>query len=269
MRKRPLGKLQQHFSKSAIAPGDPWHLRASILALTLCSGCKAGTEAVAPVDATKAVTRSAQSFVHCIEQTGPQCVGQGELMRGFGSLSTLAWLEDGSPLTLLSLGDSVLAARHDTDRSQGQFVSQINGVYSAVRGADCTVQHTESLENAVGTLKVTAVNRLEGLQMWPSQRAEVVDMLAKESLEALPNGYIAAIECSAEPWRFYLVTAEHGGKQAVVGMMRVVPKSIESMMGQAPLALEQDNAQARAPRGYALQDDSMLHPWIKVPAEEF
>jgi len=234
-------------------------------------GCKQDSGPARTYTPETPARRAAQSFLHCVEQTGPTCVGNEQSQSAWDAFSILGWLADGAPTAILQALPSELA-HHSNPRSvQQRFVNEVSRQDNKVRGAECEVKAVSEFSAMVPKLRDAAQRRLEGLGMWRGELGQVVDGLANEASTGLQGGYLVTMQCQAEPWQVYVATAIESERQVVVGMMTTLPE----FLGGDSAARDVTSGRLRTielgtrPSAMAPLDESRMDPWLPFPVEEF
>lgn len=235
------------------------------------SGCKKDTGPARTNTPETPARRAAMSFVHCVEQSGPACVGNELTQGAWDAFSILGWLADGSPTAILEALPRELSHHANARSVQQRFVNEVSRQDNKIRGAECEVKAINEFGSMVPKLREAAQRRLEALGMWRGDLGRVVDGLANEATEGLQGGYLVTMQCQAEPWQVYVATAIEGERHVVVGLMVDLPE----FLGGDSAARDATSGRLRTidlgtrPGAMAPVDESRMDPWLPFPVEEF
>lgn len=236
--------------------------------LAATAACKKEVPTV-PLPMAPAQDRAAQSFVHCMESSGSQCVEEQEGLAGWDAFYLLAWLSGGSPMAILEALPQALADHADPRRVQRRFVDEVERYASTVRGAGCEAAGSQPIDPLIDQVAAVATERLRKLGMWQGGMQAVARGLAEEAHEGLGGGYLVRLDCDRDPFRLYAATREREGRHAVVGMVTLLPE----VVGGQPPGREVVAERLRS-RPLGLSDASapiaegMVDPWLAFPVEE-
>jgi hypothetical protein len=213
--------------------------------------------------------RTAQSFVHCMEASGSQCVEPADQLAGWDAFYLLTWLSGGSPAAILEALPTALADHADPRRVQRRFVDEVERYYVTVRGAGCESTSSQPIDPLIDQVAAVATERLRTLGLWQAGMQAVAQGLAEEAHEGLRGGFLVRLDCERDPFRLYVATRERDGHHAVVGMTTLLPDTI----GGDPPSREIVAERLRS-RALGLSDASapviegFVDPWLAFPVEE-
>jgi hypothetical protein len=242
--------------------------RAAIGLFAVAAACKKDPPPVMlPND--PAQERTAQSFVHCVEASGSQCVPPAEQLAGWDAFYLLAWLSGGSPVAILEALPSALADHADARRVQRRVVDEVERYSATIRGAACEPLSSQPIDPLIDQVAAVAAERLRRLGLWQAGMQAVTQGLAEEAHEGLRGGFLVRLDCERDPFRLYLATRERDGRHAVVGITTLLPEII----GGDPPSREIVTVRLRS-RALGLSDaaapvvEGMVDPWLAFPVEE-
>lgn len=213
--------------------------------------------------------RTAQSFVHCMESSGSQCVEPADELSGWDAFYLLAWLSGGSPVAILEALPSALADHADARRVQRRFVDEVERYYVTVRGAACESTSSQPIDPLIDQVAAVATERLRKLGLWQAGMQAVAQGLAEEAHEGLGGGYLVRLDCERDPFRLYVATRERDGRHAVVGMTTLLPEVVGGDPPSREIVTERLHS-----RALGLSDASapivegIVDPWLAFPVEE-
>jgi hypothetical protein len=245
-------------------------LRAAVTALALLSlpACEKEAETRTPAEGEPA-RRAAQSFVHCVEQGGANCVQSNPKLGAWDAFSMLGWLATGSPISILDALPRELQHHRDSKSVQRRFVEQVDRHRESLRGAECRTEQVNKLDMMLPKLQQAAQARLSTMGLWNADFQTVVGGLATEANKGLGGGYLISMRCQGDPWTVYVATTTEEQRQVVVGMLTALP---EFLGGAAPSR----DSSGRL-KGKTLGEDGSMgvvlegavDAWITIPIEEF
>jgi hypothetical protein len=244
--------------------------RAAAIAATLAlAGCKRTGETKAP-DAGESARRTAQSFVHCVEQGGSVCVDTGARLGAWDAFSLLGWLATGSPISILQALPRELEHHKEARNIQRRFVDLVDRQREPLRGSECRAERSDPLDAMVPKLREVAQTRMTGLGLRTSELEAVVAGLSKEAGDGLRGGYLVSMRCQGEPWELYVATTTQEERQVVIGVMTRLPPVLG---GTAPSRDSRTGRLAGVSIGDAGQLDivseGVVDRWVPVPVEVF
>ncbi|MEE9381804.1 MAG: hypothetical protein V3V08_00120 [Nannocystaceae bacterium] len=248
--------------RTAISPLPP-----VLMGLLGCLACHAEQPAAVPLDASVPARRAAQAFVHCVEQDGAHCVDWAASQGAWDAFSLLGWLESGSPMAILRAFSRELDHHRDIRSVEARFMAQVQTYAPVLRGAGCETTKMLPTGDLVGPLRAGAQQRLTTLGLWTDEVGEVVAGLAQEASDGLGDGYLTRLDCPEDPWRFYVATAQDGGRYAVVGLVAALPRFLG---GEGQDREVSDRVRSRVLGGSSAvaAGEGTLHPWLPLPVEE-
>lgn len=238
------------------------------LALLSLPACKKAEETKEPT-AGEPARRAAQSFVHCVEQGGANCVQTNAKLGAWDAFSMLGWIATGSPISILEALPRELAHHQDGRSVQRRFVEKVERHRESLRGAECRTEQVNSLDAMVPKLEEAAQARLTTMGLWNADFQTVVGGLGTEASKGLGGGYLVSMRCQGDPWTVYVATTTEEQRQVVVGMLTVLP---EFLGGAAPSRdasgqLKGKTLGDQGQMGVVLE--GAVDPWINIPIEEF
>lgn len=233
------------------------------------SGCEE-EETARPVAEGEPATRAAQSFVHCVEAGGGDCVETVPKLGAWDAFSMLGWLASGSPLALLQALPRELAHHQDARSVQRRFVDQIDRQREALRGSECRSERVDKLDAMVPKLVSASQSRLTAMGLWSGDLENVVSGLASEAAGGLKGGYLVSMRCQGAPYELYLATVTEEQRQVVVGVLTVLP---EFLGGTAPSRDSTSGKLRSISLGtggkMAVVSEGIVDTWIGIPVEDF
>lgn len=242
---------------------------AGVLTLGLAGGCRAKVEIQVLPDEAPA-RRTAASFVHCVEMGTSQCVTSEQTAGGWDAFYLLAWLSDGSPVSILDALPAELARHQDPKYVQARLVDEVERYASTIRGAECSPSSMQEIGPLIDKAAAVASNRLAELGLWQGNLAKVVQGLAEEAHEDLDGGQLVKMDCSYDPHRLYVASTRVEGVNRVVGMTTFMPQHLGGDIPDRDFVSER--LQSRA-LGLSLASapitEGTISPWMPFPVEIF
>ncbi|GEM_PF-1203661 len=242
----------------------------AVLAMGL-GACTTTTTITSTVGPAEPARRAAQSFIHCVESEGGNCV---EGQRHYGSwdaFALLEWLGSGSPTSILQALRRELEHHRDWGAIQDRFVVQAARYREPLRGAECRPESATPLSELLPTLRGEVETRMTGLGLWRGDLEAVVDGLRDEAHEGLDDGWLVHMTCYSDPYELWVATSKEEDRQVVVGMLTSLP----IWLGGDTQGDELIEGRIRG-RGLGsattlgvVREGSVDSNWIPVPIEEF
>ncbi len=238
--------------------------------LVAAGGCRANVSVRVLSDESPA-RRSAASFVHCIEAGTSLCISGANISGGWDAFYLLAWLADGSPVSVMDALPSELAAHQDPREVQRRLVQEVERYANAVRGAECDATDAQQLTPLIDEAAALANERLGKLGMLEGNLAAVIDGLAREAHEGLDGGELVRMECSADPYRVYVASRRFDdGVQRVVGMSTMLPPALGGDVPPRDVVDERLHSSALSlDTATAPVVDGSISPWLPFEVELF
>ncbi len=242
--------------------------------LVLClvvgiAGCKPKGEVHKLPDEAPA-WRAAAGFVHCVESGRSLCVTSEQIIGGWDALYILAWLADGSPVSILDGLPTQLRAHREPRLVQKRFVDEIERYGQAIRGAECDAVSSQPFAPLIDRTAKRAATRLDALGLWQGGLDRVVVGLAEEAHDDLDGGELVRLDCRHDPFRLYVASQFFDGRQKIVGMTTLWP---EALGGDVPSRDEVDERLHSPSLGLdtatAPVIEGQIDPWLPFPVEEF
>ena len=194
--------------------------------LVSVASCKAKVEMKTLGDESPA-SRSAASFVHCIEAGTASCVTDENISGGWDAFYLLQWMADGSPVSVMYALPGELEAHEDPRAVQQRLVSEVERYSNAVRGAECDPADEQQLTMLIDKAAQLAAARLGRLGMLEGNLKVIIEGLAEEAHEGLDGGTLVRLDCKFDPYRLYIASRQFDdGVQRVLGMSTMLPASL-------------------------------------------
>jgi hypothetical protein len=235
----------------------------------LHGGCTGGRVIASALPDEEPSRRTAESFVHCVEVGTSGCVAAGENHGGWDALHMLLWLASGSPVGILEVLPEQLTAHGDPLRVQGAFVGEVERYAAALRGAECESTMSQPADPLIDRAASAAIARLERLGMARTGLGRVIDELRAEAHASLDGGHLVRLDCTRDPYRVYVATADYDGRLVVVGMTTVLAPEFG---GDSPSRRDVDVRLSSASLGLGGQSipivEGAVDEWLAFPVEE-
>jgi hypothetical protein len=250
------------------------HLRRATRALPLLlavlhAGCTGGRVIASSLPDEEPARRTAESFVHCVEVGTSGCVAPGETHGGWDALHMLLWMASGSPVGVLEALPVQLSAHGDPLAVQAAFVGEVERYATALRGAECESTMSQPAGPLIDKAASSAIARLERLGMSRTGLGRVIDELRAEAHGELDGGHLVRLDCTRDPYRVYLATADRDGRISVVGMTTTLAPEFG---GDAPSRRDVDVRLSSEALGLGRRSlpivEGAVNEWLPFPLEE-
>lgn len=195
----------------------------SLAALLACSGCEKNNSTARTVLPAEPAQRAAVSFIHCVEQEGGSCVTRDPAHGSWDAFALLNWLGAGSPTSILRALRRELDHHRDPLAVQDRFVALAARYREPLRGAECQPQSAVPITELLPKLVTRVESRMQGLGLWRTDLAQVVDGLANEAEHGLGEGWLVHMTCYGDPYEIWVATAKREDRQVVVGLLTSLP----------------------------------------------
>ncbi len=246
-----------------------WRILAGVAAFVGLGACKPPqpTEHFPDVAPT---ARSAQSFVHCVEQGTSACIHSEGITGAWDAFSTLIWIAGGTPTALLERLPGHLSSHGDRRLVLARFVEETERYADVLRGAECDAKRASNMRPLVERAAQTAAARLERLSMWSGNLGPLVEGLAREAHEGLDVGDMVEFECRYDPFLLYVGVTDVEGLNKVVGFTTWLPtvlggKEFDRLAVRARLEGRALGLRTAA----AIAAEGVVDAWIPVAPEVF
>ena len=243
----------------------------SIAALVALSGCKNTTTTVRTVEPAEPAQRAAVSFVHCVEQDGGACVTRDPGHGSWDAFALLNWLGAGSPTSILQALRRELDHHRDPLAVQDRFVALAARYREPLRGAECQPQSAVPIAELLPKLVTRVEARMQGLGLWRTDLAQVVDGLANEAENGLDDGWLVHMTCYGDPYEIWVATTRREERQVVVGILTSLPTYLG---GSATSDEIVEGRMAGRVSGSSttlgvIREGTVDTRWVPIPIEEF
>lgn len=193
-----------------------------------------------------------------------------QTLGGWDAFYLLAWLSDGSPVSILEALPAELARHQDHRQVQSRLVAEVERYAVAIRGAECDAVSMQPIEPLIDKAAQAAAGRLRELGLWQRDMMRVLDGLVREAHEDLVGGSLVRLDCRHDPHRLYVASTKRQGVHRVVGVTTVLPQNLG---GDVPSREDvDDRLHSRSlglDRASAPIVDGSIHPWLPFRVEVF
>lgn len=241
-----------------------------LLAALVVAGCKKEAKVTAPLPSKPPAMRAAASFVHCVEAGTTACAESNVDYTGWDAFYLLTWLSEGSPTSILRALPRELERHADPLEVQARFVDQIERYALDVRGAECEPTEMFEFGPLIDTAAQRAADRMTRFGLMAGGMGDVLQGLATQAHQGLDGGHMVRMECTYQPFRLYVGSAERDGAYEIVGMATLLPAAFDSK-GVTPTMVDV-RLESRALGLQGAQGTVMtgtVDRWLPFPVEDF